>query len=682
MRFMKKGIISVILSIFIASNLLWNFGLIAKADPITLSSITLNGATVPVAGAVPDFTCEVPAGENYTLSEIRWFNDSDSDWMSETDVFEIGKSYHMIAHFIPKEGYSFDDVYNITANLSGIDSSLYDTRIYEAAFVNRSVYYLFKIPGDGTCKVVFDSNGGFGVMDDIVVSEGEKITLPECTFTPPSSDYIFDKWSYGPVGTQVKIKENCTIYAKWKLIPEKYIKSVSLKDVILPKPGEKPCYTAIISDDVNYSLSNNIKWFNDSDSVWMSETDVFEIGKKYHMDVLYIPNEGYCFDSVEDMTASLEGIDSSLYNYIIYSAAVDNRSVYYIFECKDYHSVSVTSDGNGEVTSSVNIGIENDEVSLTATPKKNYKFKEWQIVSGGVTVVDNKFKIGKEDVEIKAIFEKISYQISFDTAGGSSIASQKVTIGNKAVKPEDPQKEGYTFDGWYADKNCSEVFDFGKEINSDLTVYAKWNKNPAPTESPKPTPSSEPQDKPISEDGIGTISEDGKTLTDTDGDEYLVAEKITEENLVKNTAIADKSSAGKYKITKVTKKKGKITGGTVTYMKPYNKNSTSAVVKDTVKLGGVKFKVTVIANNAFKGSKIKKLTIGKYITQIGKNAANGCADLKNIKIKTKVLKKIGGKAFKGINAKAKFKVTAKNKVKKYKKMIKKAGAPKKAKVTK
>ena len=161
-----------------------------------------------------------------------------------------------------------------------------------------------------------------------------------------------------------------------------------------------------------------------------------------------------------------------------------------------------------------------------------------------------------------------------------------------------------------------------------------------------------------------------------------MAEKITSDNLVKNAAIADKGSSGKYKITKVTKKKGKITGGTVTYMKPYNKNSTSAVVKDTVKLGGVKFKVTVIDNNAFKGSKIKKLTIGKYITKIGKNAANGCTDLKDIKIKTKVLKKIGSKAFYGINAKAKFKVSAKNKVKKYKKMIKKAGAPKKAKVTK
>ena len=201
-----------------------------------------------------------------------------------------------------------------------------------------------------------------------------------------------------------------------------------------------------------------------------------------------------------------------------------------------------------------------------------------------------------------------------------------------------------------------------------------------PPTSVTPTPAVE-QDKTIEVDGVGTISADGKTITDTDGEKYLVAEKITSDNLVKNIAIADMSSAGKYKITKLNKKKGKITGGTVTYIKPYNKNSTSALVKDTVKLGGVKFRVTIIANNAFKGSKIKKLTIGKYVIKIGKNAASGCSNLKSIKIKSKVLNKIGSKAFYRINTNAKFKVPN-NKLSKYKKMIKKAKAPKKAKITK
>ena len=125
-----------------------------------------------------------------------------------------------------------------------------------------------------------------------------------------------------------------------------------------------------------------------------------------------------------------------------------------------------------------------------------------------------------------------------------------------------------------------------------------------------------------------------------------------------------------------------MTGGTVTYMKPYNKNCTKATIPATVKIGGVTFKVTEVSNNAFKNCKnLKKVIIGKNVTKIGSKAFYGCKKLKSITIKTTKLKKIGSKAFKGINSKAKFKVP-KKKLSKYKKMIKKAKAPKKAKITK
>jgi homoserine trans-succinylase len=54
---------------------------------------------------------------------------------------------------------------------------------------------------------------------------------------------------------------------------------------------------------------------------------------------------------------------------------------------------------------------------------------------------------------------------------------------------------------------------------------------------------------------------------------------LATKQLKKNAKIADKKSAGKYKITKVTKKNGMITGGTVTYMKPYSKWSKVKKVK-------------------------------------------------------------------------------------------------------
>ena len=146
--------------------------------------------------------------------------------------------------------------------------------------------------------------------------------------------------------------------------------------------------------------------------------------------------------------------------------------------------------------------------------------------------------------------------------------------------------------------------------------------------------------------------------------------------------VADKKSGAKYKITKVTKKKGKISGGNVTFMMQSNKNAKSVTVKDTVVLAGVKFKVTEINAKAFDGcAKLTKVTIGKNVTKIGANAFNGDAKLKNVIFKGTKVKKMGKNAYKGTYKKIKFKAPKKV-VKKYKKLIKKAGAPKKFKITK
>ena len=98
-------------------------------------------------------------------------------------------------------------------------------------------------------------------------------------------------------------------------------------------------------------------------------------------------------------------------------------------------------------------------------------------------------------------------------------------------------------------------------------------------------------------------------------------------------------------------------------------------VPDTVTVSGKKYKVTEIKADAFRNNKkLKKVTIGKNIEKIGKNAFSGCKNLKNVNIKTvKLTKKtVGANAFKGINDKAKVKVP-KSKLKDYKTILKARG---------
>ena len=64
--------------------------------------------------------------------------------------------------------------------------------------------------------------------------------------------------------------------------------------------------------------------------------------------------------------------------------------------------------------------------------------------------------------------------MSFNSNGGSSIASQTVNAGEKAVKPTDPTKTNFKFAGWYCDSALSEAYDFSTPVLSNITLYAKW----------------------------------------------------------------------------------------------------------------------------------------------------------------------------------------------------------------
>ena len=67
------------------------------------------------------------------------------------------------------------------------------------------------------------------------------------------------------------------------------------------------------------------------------------------------------------------------------------------------------------------------------------------------------------------------YTIKFETDGGNTIEAEKTN--GKITEPEAPEKEGYTFDGWYTDKELTKKFDFDKAVSGNVTLYAKWTEN-------------------------------------------------------------------------------------------------------------------------------------------------------------------------------------------------------------
>ena len=136
-----------------------------------------------------------------------------------------------------------------------------------------------------------------------------------------------------------------------------------------------------------------------------------------------------------------------------------------------------------------------------------------------------------------------------------------------------------------------------------------------------------------------------------------------------------KSGNATYKVVK--------SGSTVEYAANSKKSSLKTVsVPATVKYAGKTYKVVKIAASTFKNAKkLTNVTIGSNVKEIGKDAFNGCAKLKSIKVNSKVVTKVGANAFKKTASKLVIKVPA-SKLSSYKKIFKGKGQSKKAVIKK
>ena len=106
------------------------------------------------------------------------------------------------------------------------------------------------------------------------------------------------------------------------------------------------------------------------------------------------------------------------------------------------YTVTVSNDGHGKATASAASGATGEEITLTATPDSGYQFKEWQVVSGNVTVTDDKFTIGNENVEVKAIFEEISQSSQDSTKPGVDVSDAEKYITG-LTSDYDPAESDY-----------------------------------------------------------------------------------------------------------------------------------------------------------------------------------------------------------------------------------------------
>ena len=191
------------------------------------------------------------------------------------------------------------------------------------------------------------------------------------------------------------------------------------------------------------------------------------------------PNTGYHFKEWQVMSGDVTVRDDK------FTMPGSDVEVKAIFEedappAPAEYTVTVISGGNGTASASHAKAVAGTEITLTAAPNAGYHFKEWQVMSGDVTVRDDKFTMPGSDVEVKAIFEEdappapTEYTVTFDGNDGTPSVGSMTTTNQKLTSLPDASRTKHSFDGWYTEKSGGTKITTDTVFSANTTVYAHW----------------------------------------------------------------------------------------------------------------------------------------------------------------------------------------------------------------
>ena len=160
-----------------------------------------------------------------------------------------------------------------------------------------------------------------------------------------------------------------------------------------------------------------------------------------------------------------------------------NGDVLYVFSTPVTSDLTLTAKWNAiTYTVTFSDGIESQTVSYgelvtepTAPVKEGFTFGGWY---NGDALYAFSTPVSS-DLALTAKWTQITYTVTFDSVGGSSVESQTVAHGQTATEPTAPVKEGFIFDGWFVE---GSKYDFSSPIMADMTLTAQWHEDNVPVE--------------------------------------------------------------------------------------------------------------------------------------------------------------------------------------------------------
>ena len=409
---------------------------------------------------------------------------------------------------VTKENYTFlgwFDNEGLTGTaVTTISTTTTGNKTYWAKWENNVV-----TPDPILYTVTFNANGGQEVSPITQTSEGAAINLP----TPTRDGYEFNGWYINgtiyDAGDTYTPTANITAYAIWQAecTASGSGSGGEEETITLAADGTNKLKTW---EDGNFSVTCNTKNAAQKTYVKPSANDTFEFSTTgteaiVSVDIYYSTDKNLSNPATTTIIAP-----STSSNSDYFTAATENNKIIvtvqkqcYVFKTVVTYTTTSSGGGSGEcyyVTYNGN-GAESGFVSdstayhsgnTTVTVKENgftktgYTFNGWNTAangSGTSYAADATFTI-EADVELFAQWTEnavtpdpgTQYTVTFNANGhGTAPAAQTVAGGGTITEPTNPTAQDHVFLGWYTDQACTTAFNFSTAINSDITLYAKWN---------------------------------------------------------------------------------------------------------------------------------------------------------------------------------------------------------------
>lgn len=230
--------------------------------------------------------------------------------------------------------------------------------------------------------------------------------------------------------------------------------------------GMLPSAAAVVNDPDTH-LTHTYNFYND-EQLW--NTQILSTGETLNQP--QTPDkEGKVFEGwyTEKNGGELfddYGVEGQLTQSITTNLYARYSDAYYVFykDGKDGRILYTQTYGNGDT-------VDWSDVPY-ATSSVDEALIGWS-VNPDANTPDAEPSISGADITLYPVVAN-AHWITYHSQGGSVVDPAYVLTGDTTVCPKDPTRQGYTFDGWYTNPECTIPFTFGSELQENVDLYAKW----------------------------------------------------------------------------------------------------------------------------------------------------------------------------------------------------------------